>query len=94
MPWRDDLYVNLFIPSVLQWGKVRVEQRTSFPYEEATTLRLSCSKAKTFTVKFRVPEWTDASRMELTVNGTAQPVSVSGGYVAVSVNGRTGTRCG
>mgnify|MGYP002605690108 CR=1 FL=1 len=80
----DDLYVNLFIPSVLQWGKVRVEQRTSFPYEEATTLRLSCSKAKTFTVKFRVPEWTDASRMELTVNGTAQPVSVSGGYVAVS----------
>ena len=35
-------------------------------------------------MKFRVPEWSDASRMELTVNGTAQPVSASGGYVAVS----------
>ena len=80
----DELYVNLFIPSVLQWGKVRVEQFTGFPYEEATTLRLSCGRAKEFTVKFRVPEWTDVSQMELTVNGTAQPVSVSDGYVTVS----------
>ena len=53
---RDELYVNLFIPSVLQWGKVRVEQFTGFPYEEVTTLRLSCGRAKKeFTVKFRVP---------------------------------------
>ena len=58
----DELYVNLFIPSVLQWGKVRVEQFTGFPYEEATTLRLSCGRAKEFTVKFRVPEWTDGER--------------------------------
>ena len=80
----QELYVNLFIPSVLQWGKVTVEQKTAFPAEEATTLRISTKKAKEFTVKFRVPEWTDASRMMLSVNGESQPVSVADGYVAVN----------
>lgn len=80
----QELYVNLFIPSVLQWGKVTVEQKTAFPTEEATTLRISTKKSKEFTVKFRVPEWSDASRMTLTVNGESQPVSADDGYVAVN----------
>ena len=67
----DELYVNLFIPSVLQWGKGRVEQFTGFPYEEATTLRLSCGKAKEFTVKFRSPSVPSGKRPYTPAHGTS-----------------------
>ena len=77
----DELYVNLFIPSLLQWGKVNVEQQTAFPEEEATSLLFTMKKARTFTVKFRVPEWADVSQMTLTVNGEKQTVNASDGYV-------------
>ena len=77
----DELYVNLFIPSLLQWGKVNVEQQTAFPEEEATSLLFTMKKARTFTVKFRVPEWADVSQMTLTVNGEKQTVNALDGYV-------------
>ena len=80
----NELYVNLFIPSVLQWGNVTVEQKTAFPAEEATTVRISATKAKEFAVKFRVPEWTDVSQMKLTVNGETQEIAASDGYVTVN----------
>ena len=82
----DALYVNLFIPSVLQWSDVTVEQKTTFPYEEATTLHISAKKAKEFAVKFRVPEWAKVSQMKLTVNGKPQEITVSDGYATVKRN--------
>ena len=80
---QSELYVNLFIPSVLQWGKIKVEQITTFPYEEATTIRLSMRKAASFAIKFRVPEWTDATHLSVTVNGVGQTVQAKDGYVTV-----------
>ena len=57
----DALYVNLFIPSTLQWGKVQVEQVSNFPAEEGIALVVNPKKAKEFTIKVRIPEWTDAA---------------------------------
>ena len=88
----DELYVNLFIPSLLQWGKVNVEQQTAFPEEEATSLLFTMKKARTFTVKFRVPEWADVSQMTLTVNGEKQTVNASDGYVQLQRTWQNGDK--
>jgi DUF1680 family protein len=57
----DNLYVNLFIPSILNWGKTTIEQVNKFPEEEATTIIVTPKKAKEFTINVRIPEWTEAS---------------------------------
>ena len=64
-----ELIVNLFIPSVLTWGKTVVEQVNSFPAEEGTTLMINPKKPVEFTVSIRVPEWTESARMNAKVNG-------------------------
>ena len=66
---KDDkeLFVNLFIPSILNWGDTKVEQINSFPAEEGTSLVISPEKARKFTVSVRIPEW--AGKMEVKVNG-------------------------
>lgn len=81
----DTLYVNLFIPSVLQWGKSEIEQQTAFPEEEGTTLVIRRQKSRrNFTLRFRLPEWVDEKEVQLSVNGTPQPVKVIDGYVSLT----------
>ena len=78
----DELFVNLFIPSVLSWGKTTVEQSNDFPAEEATTLTITPEKARKFTVSIRIPEWTDG--MEVTVNGKDAKTVNEGGFMKVT----------
>ena len=51
------LYVNLFVPSTLNWSerKIVVQQQTDFPY--ADTTRLIVNGAGRFDIKVRVPRW-------------------------------------
>lgn len=80
----ESLLVNLFIPSTLRWGDVEVEQRTSFPYEAATTLVLSPKEGqKEFAVKFRLPEWTQADEVRLSVNGQPASATIEDGYIGI-----------
>ena len=62
------LYVNLFTPSRVQWqqGKqpVTVEQSTTYPETDTTTLTVHTKKPTRFAFHVRVPGW------------TAQPVTV------------------
>ena len=78
-----ELIVNLFIPSVLTWGKTVVEQVNSFPAEEGTTLMINPKKPAEFTVSIRVPEWTDAARMNAKVNGEAVEAVLEDGFLKV-----------
>ena len=80
----DNLYVNLFIPSELTWGKTLVTQTNRFPAEEATTITVDPKKPAEFTIKVRIPEWTDASKMQPTVNGQPVEAKAEGGYLAIS----------
>lgn len=81
----NELIVNLFIPSTLQWDGVSVEQQTRFPEEEGTTLLISPDKGKKkFTLSLRVPEWTDATALDLSVNGEAVKAAIEDGYISLN----------
>lgn len=88
----SELIVNLFIPSVLTWGKTTVEQVNSFPAEEGTTLIVNPKKPSEFTVSVRVPEWTDASKMNARVNGKVVEAVFEGGFMKVARKWSKGDR--
>jgi len=56
----ESLYVNLFIPSVLNWAEkgVRVEQQTKFPESDRTLLIFHCDEPVELTLRIRCPYWT------------------------------------
>ncbi len=66
------LYVNLFTASRLENKKFAVTQRTSYPYEQQTTITIE--RAGKFTLAIRHPWWTTSAYL-ITVNG--QPVNLS-----------------
>ncbi|MFO1514693.1 MAG: glycoside hydrolase family 127 protein [Verrucomicrobiota bacterium] len=80
----DALYVNLFIPSTLNWTerKMVVTQRTSFPYEDST--RLTIKGSGKFDLKVRVPNWATTG-FQVKINGQPQTVeAVAGTYLTLS----------
>lgn len=80
----DSLYVNLFIPSELNWNGTAITQATNFPYEEATTINVNPVKeSQQFTLMLRCPGWTDHNKITLNVNGTKLPVKIDNGYIAL-----------
>ncbi|MCE8950650.1 beta-L-arabinofuranosidase [Bacteroides thetaiotaomicron] len=69
---QDTLYVNLFIPSQLNWKEqgVTLTQETLFPDDEKITLRIDKAAKKKLTLMIRIPEWTGNSEgYEITING-------------------------
>ena len=80
----QSLYVNLFIPSTLNWAerKVRVQQVTDFPY--ADTTKLIINGAGRFDVNVRVPRWATRG-VVVRINGRDEPVkAVAGSYLKLS----------
>lgn len=55
----NDLFVNLFIPSSLDWKEngLRIRQLTNFPYSEKSALIISTERAKRFAIYIRRPSW-------------------------------------
>lgn len=64
----NELYVNLFIPSVLNWKKknLQITQTTAFPESGVVNLSVSTAKPQRLTVKLRYPQWT--SNVQIKVN--------------------------
>lgn len=79
----EALYVNLFIPSVLNWGKTVIEQKNNFPEEEGTSIIVNPKKAAEFSIYVRIPEWTNG-KAAVTVNGKAAEGSVENGYFKIT----------
>ena len=80
-----NLYVNLFIPSTLQWNGTTIEQQTAFPEEEGTTLIITPKKSKQqFTLNVRVPEWLKQGDMKFSVNGETEQPAVKDGYATIN----------
>lgn len=77
----SDLYVNQFIPSTLDWKdeNFAVEQTTSFPHEQGTTLTIKSAKPVQRNIHIRVPAWTtDDAQVKLngrTIEAMADPGS-------------------
>lgn len=79
------LYVNLFIPSVLQWSaqSARVTLTGDFPRENKIAIRIFQAKAKVQTLRIRKPYWIKGD-MQLLLNGRSiVPIEIKDGYVTV-----------
>lgn len=80
------LYVNLFIPSVLNWKEkgVTVTQQTAFPKSDTVSLTIQTKKPQSFPVLIRYPEWA-RNGVQVFVNGKEQAITKGAdGYIAVS----------
>lgn len=80
----NQLYVNLFIPSTLNWDNVNIEQKTDFPNEEGTNIIVTPKKGKkNFELLVRVPGWVKQGELTLMVNDKPQNATVKDGYVSI-----------
>ncbi len=72
------LWVNLFIPSVLNWREkgITIRQETKFPEEEGTTLIFQMSQPTQLAVNLRVPYWATQG-VSVKINGEMQKVDAS-----------------
>ena len=57
----DGIRVNLYAPSQVQWKQaaevVSLEQRTRYPLEDKTEIRIKVTRPSTFTIGLRMPGW-------------------------------------
>ncbi|NMN37675.1 glycoside hydrolase family 127 protein [Pedobacter sp. SG918] len=82
----NDLYVNLFIPSTLNWKEkgIQLTQQTLFPDAENTTLKLQLKNKQRFALHFRQPAWIEKGKMTVLVNGKKVMVkSDENGYASI-----------
>ncbi len=82
----NDILVNLFIPSVLNWEEkgIIVEQKTEFPYSEITELTIKEIKTREeFTLKIRKPEWINGKAI-IKVNGEITDAQTIEGYFLIN----------
>ncbi|RPD46758.1 glycoside hydrolase family 127 protein [Paracnuella aquatica] len=88
-----DLFVNLFIPSTLQWKErgISLSQQTAFPSEEKTSIRITIQKPQQFALHLRQPSWIKGA-MKVLVNGKAVTgkLDATSSYLAVNRQWKTG----
>jgi DUF1680 family protein len=93
--WRDEegLFVNLFIPSELNWEEkgFRLRQETKFPEQQGTTLTVAAAKAAPMAVRLRIPAWTRSASVK--INGRAVDVTPTpGSYLTLTRPWKSGDR--
>ena len=91
--WKTDdtLFVNLFIPSTLDWKEqnARFDLATGYPVDGKISIRvISAGEKAKFAVALRVPSW--ANRPTLAVNGKRMPVVKQNGYAVLRRRWKTG----
>jgi DUF1680 family protein len=67
---QKNLWVNLFIPSELNWKEkgIKLKQSTNFPEESKTEITISAEKPTQFALKLLIPSWAN-SQTKVFVNG-------------------------
>jgi uncharacterized protein len=105
----DTIYVNLFVEGtgdVTLAGnrKVRLTQRTRYPWDGAVTIDVAPEAASAFAINVRIPGWAreepvpgdlyrfldTAPAATLTVNGASVPMTVDKGFVRISRTWKAG----
>lgn len=87
------IYVNLFIPSVVNWKEkgLKLRQETAFPSAETTVLTVETEHPVQTTVYLRYPSW--SGKVSVLVNGKKMSVKQkSGSYIALSRSWKSGDR--
>lgn len=90
--WQGDgtLFVNLFIPSTLDWAErgLKLELDTEFPFDETVALTIAKAPARAVPIALRLPGWAD--RPTLKLNGRPAPFERRNGYAIVTRQWRAG----
>jgi DUF1680 family protein len=86
--WRDGdgVYVNLFVPSELEWPErhFKLRQETRFPESESTALTVLESGPDDIAIRIRVPGWLRSAPM-VTLNGKSLEASAApGSYLTIT----------
>lgn len=87
------IYVNLFIPSVVNWREkgLTLRQETDFPAEETTVLTIRAQNPVETTVYLRYPSWSKG--VKVFVNGKKIAVKQKpGSYIAITRLWKDGDR--
>ncbi|MCP9753474.1 glycoside hydrolase family 127 protein [Ferruginibacter sp. HRS2-29] len=73
---KNDLYVNLFMASELNWKnkKIKIRQQTVFPNEEQSKITITDGAAD-FTMMIRYPSWVSDAALKISINGKAVNIS-------------------
>ncbi len=88
---QSNLFINLFIPSVLNWKEkgVTLTQQTRFPEEEQTQLSFKVAKPTRLALHVRQPVWSKGFQVK--VNGKSVSTSVDDkGFVIIDRTWKTG----
>ncbi len=91
----NDIYVNLFIPSKLNWEekKLALTQQTNFPEEEKTLITIDKVKKGKFTLNIRYPSWVKEDGLKVKINGKEEEVKAQpGSYVALNRKWKKGDK--
>ncbi|MCC8173870.1 MAG: glycoside hydrolase family 127 protein [Odoribacter sp.] len=72
----DNLYINLYIPSILNWEEKQttIQIATQFPESEKITILINPNKNKEFTLNLRYPAWVKSQELIASING--KPVKI------------------
>jgi DUF1680 family protein len=92
----DDLYVNLFTPSMARSDLLgaKLTMETNFPEEENATLSLQLDRPREFTLHVRRPQWATGD-YRVQVNGASLPAGElpgAGGYVLIKRSWASGDK--
>jgi len=88
------LFVNLFIPSEVNWKEkgITVRQETKFPDDATTTLTLKTTSAVSMDLSIRYPSWAE-SGVVVKVNGKKIKVSQKpGSYITIARKWKNGDK--
>lgn len=82
---KNDLYVNLFIASELNWEHhgMKIVQQTEFPDSDNTQLLITCTKQEELTFHIRYPEWATVGYQIKVNNELQQLTEKPGSYVSI-----------
>jgi len=91
---QDGVFVNLFIPSVLNWKSkgLVLRQETQYPEDAKSTFVFSCQQPLALAIDVRRPWWA-AANFQILVNGKEQEIaSTPGSYVTVKRTWQSGDK--
>jgi DUF1680 family protein len=100
---KDSLYVNLFVSSSahisISGEEIKITQQTDYPWDGHISVSINPEKAKTFTLKLRIPGWARnkpvpgdlysylggvSGKVTLSVNGKEEEITLNKGYAEIS----------
>jgi DUF1680 family protein len=94
--WHDGegLFVNLFIPSELNWAEkgFKLRQETDFPEKPLTTLTVTAAKPAAMPLRLRIPGWLTTSPT-VKINGRALEATAGpGSYLTITRTWKAGDK--